>query len=499
VCSSDLGDPEPLPDFAKEAMPLDPDLLPDQWREWIMDISERMQCPPDYPAAAAIVQAGSLMGNKLRMRPKRHDEWTVVPNLYGAIVGQPGTLKSPAVAEAMRPINIIAERERDQYEKSLAGHRLDLEVAEVQRTQLKKEFASKRKQPDGLKKKLAELGVKEPVERRLFTSDCTIEKLGELLNANANGILINRDELTGFFRGLERAGHEQDRTFYLEGWNGKGSFVFDRIQRGTTRINNLTVSIFGTIQPSMIQSYLRTASDTAGADGLIQRFQILVYPLNTRPYNYLDRPSRNSDHIQRLFTSMYDLSPEQVGGKKLTSGESFLQFDTPAQAFFEDWLTSLERTLRSGEIEDPALVSHLAKYRSLMPSLALIFSTLEILDSKAPIGSVSLAAAMLAADWCEYLRSHAEKLYSMRGSVYHTGRLILTKIKSGKLGELFTARDVYTKEWSGLSETRSVNEALDVLVDHGYLAPIRLPSAGRTTLRYTIHPHCYDLEKKRLT
>lgn len=493
-----LGDPEPLPDFAKEAMKLDPDLIPVQWREWITDIAERMQCPLDYPAAAAIVQAGSLLGNKIRMRPKRHDEWTVVPNLYGAIVGKPGSLKSPAVGEAMRPLHLIAERERERFEKSLTEYRLDLEVAEVQRAQVKKEFA-KSIRTDEFRKRLAELEVKEPVERRLFTSDCTIEKLGELLNANSNGILVNRDELTGFLRGLERAGHEQDRAFYLEAWNGTGSFIFDRIQRGTTRINNLTVSILGTIQPSMIQSYLRTASETAGADGLIQRFQILVYPEPSKAFHWVDRPCRSSDHVQRLFTSMYDCSPEDVGAKQLTTGESFLQFDAPAQTFFEDWHTSLENTVRGGEIDDPALVSHLGKYRSLMPSLALIFSTLDILDRKAPIGSVSLASAMLAADWCEYFRTHAERLYSMRGSVYDTGRLILAKIRSGKLPELFTARDVYTKGWSGLAETRVVNEALETLVEHGYVAEIHFPSAGRRTTKYTIHPHCYDLDRKLLT
>ena len=41
-----------------------------------------------------------------------------------------------------------------------------------------------------------------------MVNDSTVEKLGELLNENPNGLLVFRDELTGFLRQLDRDGHE---------------------------------------------------------------------------------------------------------------------------------------------------------------------------------------------------------------------------------------------------------------------------------------------------
>jgi hypothetical protein len=32
---------------------------------------------------------------------KRHDDWTVIPNLYGAMIGRPSLLKSPAMKRAV--------------------------------------------------------------------------------------------------------------------------------------------------------------------------------------------------------------------------------------------------------------------------------------------------------------------------------------------------------------------------------------------------------------
>jgi putative DNA primase/helicase len=84
--------------------PFIPGLLPPALRPWVMDIAERMQCPPDFTGAAAIVALGSAIGRRCGIRPKRHDDWTVVPNLWGAVIGRPGVLKSPAVEETLRPL-----------------------------------------------------------------------------------------------------------------------------------------------------------------------------------------------------------------------------------------------------------------------------------------------------------------------------------------------------------------------------------------------------------
>lgn len=78
---------------------------------------------------------------------------------------------------------------------------------------------------------------------------------------------------------MERPGREGDREFYLEAWNGTGSYTFDRIGRGTIHVPALAVSVIGGIQPGKLQRYIAEAlSDGGGADGLLQRLQLLVWP-----------------------------------------------------------------------------------------------------------------------------------------------------------------------------------------------------------------------------
>lgn len=115
--------------------------------------------------------------------------------------------------------------------------------------------------------------------RRYIINDSTIEKIVELLAENPNGLLLYRDELMGLIRSFDRDGRQQDRQFFLEAWNGSGSFTGDRIVRGTTHVEDLTVSILGGIQPAPLAAYLNSAiAGNKYDDGFVQRFQLLVYP-----------------------------------------------------------------------------------------------------------------------------------------------------------------------------------------------------------------------------
>ena len=97
--------PTPLPSGLAPVRAFDLDLLPASVAPWIADISERMQCPPDFVAIPAIVALGSVLGRKIGVRPQRRTDWIEVPNLWGCIVGRPGAMKSPAMSEALKPLN----------------------------------------------------------------------------------------------------------------------------------------------------------------------------------------------------------------------------------------------------------------------------------------------------------------------------------------------------------------------------------------------------------
>ena len=58
---------------------------------------------------------GSLIGRKVGIFPKAHDDWLVIPNLWGAVVGRPSLLKSPAIAEIMKPLGELASQAIERY------------------------------------------------------------------------------------------------------------------------------------------------------------------------------------------------------------------------------------------------------------------------------------------------------------------------------------------------------------------------------------------------
>jgi hypothetical protein len=293
--------PQPLPDPLPKVEPFEPKLLPEAFRPWIQDIAERMQCPMDFAAVSVMVAIASVVGRKIVIRPKKHDDWRVVPNLWGGVVGRPGVLKTPAIQEPLRPLWQL------EYDADLSYQDL-VEQWKVQQVLAKEqEKVSSQKIRETLKKGLDATSIAEtlvasedhpPSRRRYMVNDSTVENLGELLNENPNGLLVFRDELTGFLRQLDRDGHESDRAFYLEAWNGYGRFKYDRISRGTIDIEAACVSILGGIQPGPLGHYLRSALQRGeGDDGLMQRFQLLVWPDISKEWTNIDRwPDRVAPH-----------------------------------------------------------------------------------------------------------------------------------------------------------------------------------------------------------
>lgn len=67
---------------------------------------------------------------------KRQDDWAVVPNLWGLAVGPPGLMKSPALAEALRPLSRLVSDAHAQYEEQMLAHHFRLAEAKARRHDL---------------------------------------------------------------------------------------------------------------------------------------------------------------------------------------------------------------------------------------------------------------------------------------------------------------------------------------------------------------------------
>ena len=463
-------EPGELPGNLPDVPVLDPELLPESFRPWLVDVSERIGCPLDYPAAGAIVSLSAVVGRQIGIRPQRRDDWTVVPNLWGAIIGRPGLLKTPALSEAMRPLSKLEARARESFEAETAEHEAAQMVAKQSAKVTDQEIAKALKAGD--KQKASDLATfarddnpAPPVRRRYQTQDGTVEKIGELLAANPRGILVFRDELVGWLRSMDREGNECSRAFYLEAWNGTGGYIFDRIGRGTVDIEAACLAIMGGIQPGPLQAYIRSAMNgDAGDDGLLQRLQVVVWPDPPKDWKEVDRwPDSDARQAAfEVFDRLDAIDPDQIGAEP--DRLPFLRFDNEAQEAFGEWRARLEHRLRN-EDHAPAFEAALSKQRSLMPSLALL---IHLADNPAG-GPVPIRPTLQAIAWTEYLEAHARRLYApaldMPG---HAARALGERIRAGELPPVFQARDVYRRHWAGL-DREAVDAALDILESIGWV------------------------------
>ena len=402
-----------LPPLLPNAPNMTPNPLPERLRPWIVDISERLQVPLESIAVPAMIGVAGVVGRSCGIYPKAHDDWLCIPNLWGGLIARPGFMKSAALAEALKPVHVLINEAHATFEEQDAVATAEQAILKAQisaATDRAKSDAKAKKDLTGAKNDLVDLQKKlddnEVQERRYITNDATVEKIGELLNRNPRGLILVRDELTGFLRSLDKSGREGDKEFYLEAWNGTGSYQVDRIGRGSVRIEALCLSILGGIQPQRLKRYVNTALGGEGGDGLLQRFQLLVWLEYGSHWENVDR-APNLDARERVtltFRKLDRISATQLALDPVDCAEvPALRFTTEAQALFNLWQAELEARIRSPALaEAPAYESHLAKYRSLMPTLSLLFHLVDhALDDV--IGNVSLDAAQMAAAWTEFV------------------------------------------------------------------------------------------------
>jgi hypothetical protein len=490
-------------EISPELLPVDrltSELLPSPLRDWLLDISHRMQVPLDFPTGACVVVMSSIIGTRLSICPKKKDPWQVVPNLWGGLIQKPSQLKSPPVKEVLRPMKELEteafkkfEVDNIEYLKEARKFEMRQKILEKNmETALKKNNSSEISNVEIELEELESNPPKEPKLRRYQTQDTTIEKLQDMLRENPQGIFIFRDELNGFLMKMKKDGHDEDEDFHIEGWAGDGSFTLDRIGRGTVRSELICESIFGTIQPTRIIPHIReTKSDTKNS-GFIQRFQIMLYP-DSDNWEYIDK-SPNNAAARRAFNCFKEIANMDFRNLKGCISEDnkipYMRFSEEAQELFIAWLHELQEKL-SNHDDSPVIREHFGKYRSLMPSLALQFHLIDIADGMSS-SPVSLSAAQMAADWCEYLESHSRRIYGMAEDITaRAAGILANRIRAGKLDNNFTAREVQRKSWELLTEKEVVNGAIQDLVEANWLREIKFTitkKGGRAKVEYEINP-----------
>lgn len=492
--------PSELPDPIPEVQKYDPDLLPGAIGEAVADVAYRMQCPPDFPAAAVLVALAALIGNKICIRPKCNDDWPIVPNLWGCIVGRPSMMKSPSAKFAESFLRKIEKIEAEKMAPIIQQARKGMILAEARRKAAEKALRTGAEKPSTTDSELLDLveavvmssEIQLPVSRRIITTDSTIEKLVDLLNLHPFGMVLWRDELVSWLRGLDREDQAGVRPQFLSLWNGYGKLNVDRVMRGETVCEKPCLSIFGCATPGGISEYVQSAlRGGAGSDGLMQRFQVTVWPDDPISKGVVDaKPNVEAmTKAEQVFQRLADFDGRSVADRscKMEDEIPWVRFDRCAQPIFIQWLDDHAKRCKRDGIPE-AIESHLDKYKKLVPAVALV---LELCDGceKRSVGVESLQRAIR---WAQYLESHAMRLYAFAASPERVlASPLLERLMQWKPDVPIRVRSIRQKGWTGLSESKVIESTLETLEDGRWLLSSddgQRKSGGRPTISWLVHP-----------
>ena len=233
-----------LVDAPRRWVPFPVDELPVALRNFVRSASDAVGCDPALVALPVLSVCASAVGRSRMIELKR--SWHEPSILWTAIIADSGCKKTPAMRVALRPLKVAQDLGFDALS-----------------------------------------GEQTPVPR-FIVSDTTAEALCRLLSENPRGLLIAKDELSGWIANFDRYSNGRgggDVAFWLSAHNAESVLVDRKADAsGPVRAASATVSVTGGIQPG---TFVRALTDQHRQNGLLARM-LLAWPPK-RTHRWSDR------------------------------------------------------------------------------------------------------------------------------------------------------------------------------------------------------------------
>lgn len=449
------------------------------WAGWLKQAAETKGAPVDYVAIALLTTASAAIGNSRWAVPWQG--WKEPSVLWGMLVGDPSAGKSPALDAVMDAVKEIERELAEAYKASRSEWENADEIARLALAAWKTD--AKAAMADGgdapAKPEGADAG-RPPIRERISISDATTEKVAELLTCSWRGLLLARDELSGWLGSMDRYNGGGDRPFWLEAYGGR-SFTVDRKSSPEPIIvDHLSVSVIGGTQPDKLESLLMKSDD----DGLLARF-LTVFP-DPVP---LSRPRTEIDQA-RLVQALKRLRNLAPATDEHGNRHPFFVYLTDPAA---DALQEFRQQCREWETDAAGLFkSHIGKLPGLAVRVACVLAHLDWAahadgEHVSQIGADHIGRACHLVG--RHLRSHALRAYGTASlpAEVEAAKSIAHVIRAEHL-QRFKLRDIQNRNRTGLKKASEVKAALNVLMDADWVREITEKSGGRPTITYVTNP-----------
>ena len=385
----DIAEPKslPLPSDRKELPIFDIEILPKTIGDYVSSLANIHKHSIQYLATSSLVSIAGLLGNKVCIEL---NERKIYPILWGMLVGDSGTGKSPSIGYPMQPIKEIDKQFLDDYLKDYANYQTVLEIYDIELKTLKTNLKNCK---DDNKKDDVRNGIKDfqktkpikPYSREICINKATKEALlSQIADDSPNGLLLEVDELMDFINLISRSDRIEDHQLYVEAYNN-GSFKSKTISRGTQYVDNVTVSIIGGVQTQRLVDY----TNKYNGSGLLARFQLIPIAEKYQRIKSLETLENTklsfgveSEYLNLLnrlkqIPQRFDI----VDNEKVKAEPKKYYYTSEAKSLYVDWFNKSEnRKLESGQSD--LMVEYLGKADNTFHTLALIYHLVDNQDSK---------------------------------------------------------------------------------------------------------------------
>ena len=468
-----VGKPLELENTNREVPRLDMECLPKVIKDFVNEASEVLQQPKQYVAISSLVGIAGVLGNKVCVKP--HENRTAYPVLWGMLLGESGTGKTPSIQEAIKPIKDIDRRLFDTYMEQHQEYKITLDLFDEEMARLKMEYKRAKAQDlrNDIKDSIVELSKQKPIKpfsREIYTNKATKEALTKKVAENSpNGLLLDIDELMDWLETITKKDRRAEQQLFIEGYNVQSS-KSETVGRGTEYIDNLALSIVGGVQTDRYLSFL----DSYTGSGLVARFQMLAIAKKQRREPPSGKAISTSTLLayRSLFESLRAIKErvDIVNTNEIAKAPpQEFYYSEEAKLMYTDWFKSVEDK-RHKKNQNDLMIEYLGKSDNTFHSLALIFHLCSGSNSR----YISEETTMSVVFFMMYLIECAEWLFTDKDDVLNMAEYILTKpFKEQPKNFTFTASSLGVK-WSSIKRKANNNndliaESLELLCSRNYL------------------------------